>query len=221
MRLKMASAKWRPFCLGLNVLILPMINCCGIHLAGLDRYGFSIVYTGLVSLNCLYTVCSPQSNNSFHCGFVTQYGDRYRINISPSNGLLPDGNKSFPEPVLTNDQRSPVTITRRKYQKGYSSLHLSSLEITRLKFHWNLHGEKELIFVVSTPLAIVEHERTSWYKTIAHTWGHIRPNKYCRIINKSVNIADSRLALGQWKTLLQSSVVSHWLGANLESALRQ
>ena len=31
--------------------------------------------------------------------------------------------------------------------------------------------------------------------------------------------ADSRLAPSQWETPLQSNVVSHWLGANLESAL--
>ena len=36
----------------------------------------------------------------------------------------------------------------------------------------------------------------------------------------SVNIrADSRLAPSQWETLLQSNAASHWLGANLESAL--
>ena len=32
--------------------------------------------------------------------------------------------------------------------------------------------------------------------------------------------ADSRLAPSQWETSLQSNVVSHWLGANLESALQ-
>ena len=31
--------------------------------------------------------------------------------------------------------------------------------------------------------------------------------------------ADSRLAPSQWKTSLQSNAVSHWLGANLETAL--
>ena len=31
--------------------------------------------------------------------------------------------------------------------------------------------------------------------------------------------ADSRLAPCQWETSLQSNIVSHWLGANLESAL--
>ena len=33
--------------------------------------------------------------------------------------------------------------------------------------------------------------------------------------------ADSRLASSQWETSLQSNAVSHWLSANLESALRQ
>ena len=32
-------------------------------------------------------------------------------------------------------------------------------------------------------------------------------------------MADSRLASSQWETSLQSNAVSHWLGANLESAL--
>ena len=31
--------------------------------------------------------------------------------------------------------------------------------------------------------------------------------------------ADSRLPPSQWETSLQSNAVSHWLGANLESAL--
>ena len=31
--------------------------------------------------------------------------------------------------------------------------------------------------------------------------------------------ADSRLAPSQWETSLQSNVISHWLGANLESVL--
>ena len=31
--------------------------------------------------------------------------------------------------------------------------------------------------------------------------------------------ADSRLAPSQWETSLQSNGISHWLGANLESAV--
>ena len=48
-------------------------------------------------------------------------------------------------------------------------------------------------------------------------WGQVgvdhvsHTNKYCR--------ADSRFEPSQWETSLQSNAVSHWLGANLESAL--
>ena len=37
---------------------------------------------------------------------------------------------------------------------------------------------------------------------------------------KFMSGADSRLAPRQWETSLQSNTVSHWLGANLESALK-
>ena len=46
----------------------------------------------------------------------------------------------------------------------------------------------------------------------------------CRAISPGINDscdtrADSRLAPSQWETSLQSSNVSHWLGASLDSAL--
>ena len=41
----------------------------------------------------------------------------------------------------------------------------------------------------------------------------------CLIENLCCLGADTRLAPSQWETLLQSNVVSHWLGTNLESAL--
>ena len=37
----------------------------------------------------------------------------------------------------------------------------------------------------------------------------------------NVHRADFRFALSQWETSLQSNAVSHWLGANIESALTQ
>ena len=33
------------------------------------------------------------------------------VNIGSGNGLLPDGIKPLPEPLLTNDQRGVVTFT--------------------------------------------------------------------------------------------------------------
>ena len=44
-------------------------------------------------------------------GPVTQYGaTEILVNIGSGNGLLPDGIKPLPEPVLTYHQYGPVTI---------------------------------------------------------------------------------------------------------------
>ena len=72
---------------------------------------------------------------------------RNYVNIGSGNGLLPDGTKPLPEPILT--YKSPIR---------YSDIHLIailqaipqpsitriSLEIVNLKFHSNLPGANEL-----------------------------------------------------------------------------
>ena len=50
----------------------------------------------------------------------------------------------------------------------------------------------------------------------------VMPNLFNTVVNRILihrSGADSRLALSQWETSLQSNAVSRWLGANLESAL--
>ena len=39
-----------------------------------------------------------------HCGLMTPYGDEIWVNIGSGNGLLPDGTKPLPEPMLTDHQ---------------------------------------------------------------------------------------------------------------------
>ena len=46
--------------------------------------------------------------------------------------------------------------------------------------------------------------------------GLLDVSQWCHM---SIIKADSRLAPSQWEMSLQSNVISHWLGANLESAL--
>ena len=46
-----------------------------------------------------------------------------------------------------------------------------------------------------------------------------RYHRLCQWNMDQLNMADSRPAPSQWETSLQSNAVSHWLGANLESAL--
>ena len=45
-----------------------------------------------------------------HCGLVTQYGDMIWVNTNSRNGLLPDGTKPLPVPMLTYHQWGSVGI---------------------------------------------------------------------------------------------------------------
>ena len=69
------------------------------------------------------------------------------VNIGSGNGLLPDGTKPLPEPLLTDHQWSPETFILGQFHKGY----LSHQSLTpnwklHLKFHWNLPGANESIW---------------------------------------------------------------------------
>ena len=54
------------------------------------------------------------------------------VNIGSGNGLLPDGSKPLPEPVLTDHQLSPVTFILRQFHK-------ICLNHQSLKSVWKLH----------------------------------------------------------------------------------
>ena len=73
--------------------------------------------------------------------------------------------------------------------------------------------------------------RRSWYYRNSYTWKdslYIEMEPRCSVCVLILYVciwsgqchtrADSRLAPSQWETSLQSNAVSHWLGANLESA---
>ena len=77
MHLKVLSAKWRPFCLGLNVLT--------------------------------------------HCGLVISYDYTDLGQHWPGNGLVPDGIKVLPDPILTYHQRRALAFTWEWFHKKCSS----------------------------------------------------------------------------------------------------
>ena len=58
-------------------------------------------------------------------------------------------------------------------------------------------------------IMLIFHSRKSIWKCL-HVGSHFL---------QASTVADSRLVPSQWETSLQSNAVSHWLGANLESAL--
>ena len=88
MHLKMPSGKWRPFCLGINVLTL-----WGLHKWLLFYRHFQmhfpewkVVYfeSQFITVNC-------------SCGY-----NWIKVNIGSGNGLVPLGDKPSPETILTN-----------------------------------------------------------------------------------------------------------------------
>ena len=67
-----------------------------------------------------------------------------------------------------------------------------------------------MLYCLSTGMKYMRGRVLVWLQRVINLthlslWCYIRP--------------DSRLPPSQWKTSLQSNVVSHWLGTNLESAL--
>ena len=65
-----------------------------------------------------------------HWGLVMPF--EIRVNIGLGNGLLPDGTKPLPEPMLTDHQRSPVTFILGQFQKR-------CLNHQSLESFWKLH----------------------------------------------------------------------------------
>ena len=46
---------------------------------------------------------------------MTPYGDKDLVNIGSGNGLVPDGTKSLPEPMLTNNLSPDSNFTENTY----------------------------------------------------------------------------------------------------------
>ena len=150
------------------------------------------------------------------------------VNISSGNGLLPDGTKPLPEPMLTDHQWSPVTFI----------LGLFHNRCLNHQFHSNFPGTNEFkcgvcCSLLNTVLYSIScctepyYKATYFYLSFVHYYGDI-----CNIWNGSLcnwvfnktreqyrYRADSRFAPSQWETALLCNNVSHWLGTSLESNL--
>ena len=80
-----------------------------------------------------------------YCGLVMPYSDRDLVNIGSGNGLLPDGTKPLPEPILTDHQWSSVAFILGQFHKRcLNHQSLKSMKITYLKFPSNFPGANVL-----------------------------------------------------------------------------
>ena len=87
----------------------PVMNK-GVLLSGkwLSRQGF-VAYVLAISLRTLISL--PLT----HCGLVTSYGEISSVIIGSDTCLLPDRNKTLPEPMLTNHQWDLKAFTWGKF----------------------------------------------------------------------------------------------------------
>ena len=114
------------------------------------------------------------------------------VNIGSGNGLLPDGTKPLPEPMLTHYQSK---VQRHPSRHSFRRI---SLTIN----HWNNFEFFLSKFSFKSP-------RGQWVN--GHPMHHVSANeRWCYFV---------AMSLIGWETLLQSNAIFHWLGANLESAL--
>ena len=81
-------------------------------------------------------------HSSTHCGLVSPYGD---TDIGSGTGLLPDGTKPLPEPMLTYHHTVQWHSSSISQEIPHPSITKTSLQITYLNFHSNLSGDNELI----------------------------------------------------------------------------
>ena len=101
MHLKISSGKWRPFCLGHNVL-----THCGCNLKW-------IIFKIISQIDIVPVKLTSGEATRSHW---------WLINIRSGNGLVPSGNKPLPKPMLTksHDVLSLDWITRPQWVNGCS-----------------------------------------------------------------------------------------------------
>ena len=73
-----------------------------------------IIYYFEICLHMKMTCCWSL-RSSTHCSLVTPYGDIIWINTGSSNGLVPDGTKPLPEPMLTYQQWGSVVSSWQQF----------------------------------------------------------------------------------------------------------
>ena len=146
------------------------------------------------------------------------------VNIGSGNGLLPDGTKPLPEPMLTDHQWSPVTFILRQFHKR-------CLNHQSLKFVWtnsrvgsNLNSPHKgpVIWKVFLCYGSSYHHGKSgtieekekfdltkgalsdkWNTTSGESGMMVDPEYYLRY--------HSGYGLSQWEEALHSNTSSHWL----------
>ena len=126
------------------------------------------------------------------------------INIGSGNGLLPDGTKPLPEPMLTDHQWSPATFILGQFHKRCLNHQLlkSVWKLHVLRFHSHFPGANELNsqitpiphldgLLIGCLLGVCYKKIDSWInKTVTHL-------THCGLVMPNGNIDKSVSTLAQ------------------------
>ena len=125
------------------------------------------------------------------------------VNTDSGNGLLPDGTKPLPEPVLTGHQWSPATFILGQFHKRYLNHQSikSLLKMTYLKFHLNFPGANELNRVFEGILPHIWKVCTHCPKTLTH-WGRVT---HICVGNLTIIGPDNGLSPGQRQAIIRTN----------------
>ena len=161
---------------------------------------------------------------------------------------LGENMQSYFQKVLNRCLHYSVMILHVSSQSGHQicDIHYECFKPNRCKY--SILRDIEAMIYMTKKLSHKSHNVPVPYPTIHHFWtetctfllqngvlwdmGQVNGGRICEFVYpcrrpRSGNMwpwnkyrADSRLAPSQWEMSLQSNAISHWLGANLESALK-
>ena len=101
-----------------------------------------VIFFNHLGIDPCHHVKSPGLNSLWPSNAILQ--QEIWVNIGSNNGLLPDGTKPLPEPMLTGHQWSPVTFISGQFHKRcLNRQSLKSVWKLRIKFHSNFPGAND------------------------------------------------------------------------------
>ena len=105
-------------------------------------------------------------------------------------------------------------VPEHQYQQCWQNFHIQFIMNNLVKLKLNLKKKKRIPFIFRVNKSMAQCKTT-----VTPLLMHVGVTESCALKALIYIRDDSRLAPIQWETSLQSNAVSHWLGANLESAL--
>ena len=108
------------------------------------QQGFVYHFMIYIDKSSLARIIYSTSCKLTHCGLAMHKATRNWVSIGSGNGLLPDGNKPLPEPMLTYHQSCGIHRRTLPWENLKIPISKTRLKITFLESHSDFPGANEL-----------------------------------------------------------------------------